>query len=191
MKFRKKTLLAVALATGPIHLAGCATIEGNIPPDLACAMSITAGGVLGGLIGDDTGAAIAGAAIGALGCALIQHLGTENAKAVEEWQVGVVPPGPMDTAFRLQETLPAINDDGTEGGTMKVRLHVSPSGKYADMGWGSNDDTSWPKEDTICREVRTGTKLREKEVVTEAKECLDDNGDFVLVTRPNTTVASI
>lgn len=173
MKFHKKTLLAVALATGPIHLAGCATmIEDN--PELVCAMAGVVGGLVGYAIGDDTGAAVAGAAIGALGCALIQHLGTENAKAVERWVEEAMPPEPMDKAFTRRGILPAINDDGTEGGIIIVNLIVSPG-----------------DEDTECREVRTGTKIGEKEVVTEAKECLDDNGDYVLVTQPTTTVASI
>ena len=171
MKFHKKTLLAVALATGPIHLAGCATMmEDN--PELACAMMGVAGGLVGYAIGDDTGAAIAGAAIGALGCALIQHLGAEDAKAVEDWQRSALSSAPLDKAFTLTEEFPT-----SDGGIMKVNL-TAPASKPLGQLDGGNElvgKKDWMTPDTPCRPATTGVNLATKKLKGDSMFCYKED----------------
>lgn len=174
MKLHKKTLLAIALATGPIHLAGCATMmEDN--PELACAMMGVAGGLVGYAIGDDTGAAVAGAAIGALGCAFIQHLGAEDAKAVEDWQRTQLSSAPMDQAISINEDLPA-----SDGGLMKTSMTLQASKPLSEMDGGSDfvDKEPWLKEDQPCRQAETGVSLDTKKIKGGSLWCLrkDEGG---------------
>lgn len=177
MKLHKKTLLAIALATGPIHLAGCATMmEDN--PELACALMGVAGGVVGYAIGDDTGAAVAGAAIGALGCTLIQHLGAENAKAVEDWQQNKLSSAPTDQPFTFTDELTA-----SDGSVIKVSLNAQKPMPLIQQEEGDElvGKADWLTDESLCRPVKLGVSL-DAEYQQDQLQCYKPDEDkFVLV----------
>ena len=179
MKLHKKTLLAIVLGTGPIHLAGCATMmEDN--PELACAMMGVAGGLVGYAIGDDTGAAIAGAAIGTLGCALIQHLGAEDAKAVEDWQRTQLSGASLDKAHSFAGKLPS--SDGETMLTPVLNIEAAkPFGQHQEWSDKLGEHPSWLTEDTPCRQQTLGVEISTKELRRDAFECVNEEGDMVEV----------
>lgn len=191
MKLHKRTLLVVALSAGSIHLAGCAQMSTMMEenPELACALMVGAGSLVGYAIGDDAGAAIAGAAIGALGCALIQHLGAENAKAVEDWQRTSLSDAPMDKGFTTTARLPA-----SDGGFMMTTLTSPKPQPLGEWDWGEEvlgEGSTWPTQDTTCREMRNGTTLGTKKVQTDTFTCYHEESDrWVDVVNPNVTLTT-
>ena len=177
MNFVRSMLLWLSLGGLSVHLAGCAAVESAIQenPEMACAAMALAGGVIGYAVGDDAGAALAGVAVGALGCALLMHVGADNAVAAEEWKTRQLSPvaAPLDQQVSRRESLE------TEAGQMDLTIDAEQAQRIGLLG---RDDLvreeGWPTDETYCREAQFGVTLAGKTTRRDTLECLTAEGDF-------------
>ena len=177
MKIVRSMVLWVSIGSLSVSLTGCATLEHAIQenPEVACAALTLAGGVIGYAVGDDAGAALAGIAVGALGCALLLHVGAENAQVAEEWKTQQLSPDdtPLDQPVSNRESVQ------TEVGEMELTVNAQRAQEIGLLGRTDLvQEEGWPTTETYCREAQFGVTLSGKTTRSDTLECLTDDGDF-------------